>query len=56
MIEEGKPAAMFTLPSETGEDVSLESFRGKPVVLYFHPRDHSLRPLNSVRPGNEVTS
>jgi peroxiredoxin Q/BCP len=29
---------MFTLPSDTGEDVSLESLRGKPVVLYFYPR------------------
>jgi len=39
MIEEGKPAPMFTLPSDTGEDVSLESLRGKPVVLYFYPKD-----------------
>jgi peroxiredoxin Q/BCP len=39
MVEEGKPAPKFTLPSDTGEDVSLESLRGKPVVLYFYPRD-----------------
>ena len=39
MSEEGKPAPTFTLPSDTGEDVSLESFRGKPVVLYFYPKD-----------------
>lgn len=39
MVEEGKPAPTFTLPSDTGETVSLESFRGKPVVLYFYPRD-----------------
>ena len=39
MIEEGKPAPTFTLPSETGESVSLESFRGTPVVLYFYPKD-----------------
>ena len=39
MIEEGKPAPMFTLTSDTGENVSLESFRGKPVVLYFYPKD-----------------
>jgi peroxiredoxin Q/BCP len=39
MIEEGQPAPTFTLPSDSGEDVSLESFRGKPVVLYFYPRD-----------------
>jgi peroxiredoxin Q/BCP len=39
VIEEGQPAPTFTLPSDTGEDVSLESFRGKPVVLYFFPKD-----------------
>jgi thioredoxin-dependent peroxiredoxin len=39
VIEEGKRAPGFTLPSDTGEDVSLESFRGKPVVLYFYPKD-----------------
>ena len=41
MVAEGKPAPTFTLPSDSGEDVSLESFRGKPVVLYFYPRDDS---------------
>ena len=41
MVVEGKPAPTFTLPSDSGEDVSLESFRGKPVVLYFYPRDDS---------------
>jgi peroxiredoxin Q/BCP len=39
VIEEGKPAPTFTLPSDTGDEVSLESFRGKPVVLYFYPKD-----------------
>ncbi len=39
MVEEGKPAPSFTLPSDSGESVSLESLRGKPVVLYFYPRD-----------------
>jgi thioredoxin-dependent peroxiredoxin len=39
MIEEGKPAPTFTLPSDSGEDVYLEALRGKPVVLYFYPRD-----------------
>lgn len=39
MIEEGKPAPTFTLPSDTGEDVSLASLRGKSVVLYFYPKD-----------------
>jgi thioredoxin-dependent peroxiredoxin len=39
MVEEGKPAPSFALPSDSGEDVSLESLRGSPVVLYFYPRD-----------------
>jgi peroxiredoxin Q/BCP len=39
MIEEGTPAPTFTLPSDDGADVSLESLRGKPVVLYFYPKD-----------------
>jgi peroxiredoxin len=33
LVTDGKPAPTFTLPSDTGEDVSLESFRGSPVVL-----------------------
>ncbi len=35
----GQPAPTFTLPSQTGEPISLESYRGKWVVLYFYPRD-----------------
>jgi peroxiredoxin Q/BCP len=39
VIEEGKPAPDFTLPSDSGESISLAELRGKPVVLYFYPRD-----------------
>ena len=39
MIEEGKPAPNFELRSDSGETVSLAGLRGKPVVLYFYPRD-----------------
>ena len=39
MIEEGKPAPSFSLRSDAGETVALESLRGKPVVLYFYPKD-----------------
>jgi peroxiredoxin Q/BCP len=36
----GKPAPDFTLPSTTGEPISLKSFKGKKtVVLYFYPKD-----------------
>ena len=39
MIEEGKPAPDFTLTSDAGETVQLSGLRGKPVVLYFYPKD-----------------
>ena len=39
MIEEGKPAPNFELTSDSGETVSLAGLRGKPVVLYFYPKD-----------------
>jgi peroxiredoxin Q/BCP len=39
LVEEGKPAPDFTLRSDAGEDVSLSSLKGSPVVLYFYPRD-----------------
>ena len=39
MLREGDPAPEFTLRSDGGDDVSLSSFRGKPVVLYFYPKD-----------------
>jgi len=35
----GDPAPGFTLPTQTGESVSLQDFRGQPVVLYFYPKD-----------------
>ncbi len=35
----GQSAPTFTLPSQTGAQVSLKSFRGKWVVLYFYPKD-----------------
>lgn len=35
----GRPAPAFTLPSQEGKQISLKSFRGHWVVLYFYPRD-----------------
>ena len=39
MIEEGKPAPDFELASDTGERIRLSELQGKPVVLYFYPKD-----------------
>src|ERR1700739_3743253 len=35
----GQTAPTFTLASQDGNQVSLDSFRGKWVVLYFYPKD-----------------
>jgi len=39
VIEEGKPAPDFELQSDTGEIVKLSDLKGRPVVLYFYPKD-----------------
>jgi len=39
VVEEGKPAPEFELKSDAGETVKLSDLRGKPVVLYFYPKD-----------------
>ena len=39
MVEEGKTAPNFELQSDAGETVKLSDLRGKPVVLYFYPKD-----------------
>ena len=39
MVEEGEPAPDFELTSDAGEPVRLSDHRGKPVVLYFYPKD-----------------
>lgn len=40
-IEEGKKAPAFRLPSDSGKQVALSDFLGKPVVVYFYPRDNT---------------
>jgi thioredoxin-dependent peroxiredoxin len=39
VVSEGGPAPEFTATSDAGEQVSLSDFRGRPVVLYFYPKD-----------------
>ena len=39
MVSEGSPAPDFDLAGDTGEHVKLSDLRGKPVVLYFYPKD-----------------
>lgn len=39
MVEEGAAAPDFELVSETGETVRRSDLRGKPVVIFFYPKD-----------------
>jgi len=39
MVSEGDPAPGFDLPRDGGGSVSLDQLKGKPVVLYFYPKD-----------------
>jgi thioredoxin-dependent peroxiredoxin len=39
VVTEGEPAPEFTATTDDGELVSLSDFRGRPVVLYFYPKD-----------------
>ncbi|MCR1960991.1 thioredoxin-dependent thiol peroxidase [Thomasclavelia cocleata] len=39
MLEIGTKAPDFTLLDQNGENVSLNDFRGKKVILYFYPKD-----------------
>jgi thioredoxin-dependent peroxiredoxin len=39
VVEEGKPAPDFELTDDSGNRLRLSALRGKPVVLYFYPKD-----------------
>jgi peroxiredoxin Q/BCP len=39
LLREGDPAPDFELLSDAGDAVKLSSLRGRPVVLYFYPKD-----------------
>ena len=38
MLEPGKKAPSITLPDQDGKRVSLSSFAGHPVLVYFYPK------------------
>ena len=40
-VEEGKRAPDFTAPADGGGKVKLSDLRGKPVILYFYPKDNT---------------
>src|SRR3954467_533396 len=38
-LKEGDKAPQFAAESDTGERIALKDLKGKPVVLYFYPKD-----------------
>jgi peroxiredoxin Q/BCP len=38
-LQTGDTAPAFTLPDQNGDAVSLASFKGQRVVIYFYPKD-----------------
>ncbi|MDF2367459.1 thioredoxin-dependent thiol peroxidase [Sneathiella sp.] len=41
MPDVGEKAPDFNMPTDGGEDVSLDSLKGTPFVLYFYPKDNT---------------
>jgi peroxiredoxin Q/BCP len=41
MLKEGQKAPIFKLADQNGRIISLDSFQGKNVVLYFYPKDNT---------------
>ena len=41
MLTAGDAAPDFTASTDTGEEFTLGSLRGKKVVLYFYPKDNT---------------
>lgn len=41
LLRPGSRAPELTLPTHTGDQVALASLRGKPVVVYFYPKDNT---------------
>jgi thioredoxin-dependent peroxiredoxin len=39
MVEEGTRLPDFRLETDEGETVTLDDFKGSPLVLYFYPKD-----------------
>jgi thioredoxin-dependent peroxiredoxin len=39
MLQDGDVAPDFELPTDSGERVKVSQLRGKPVVIYFYPKD-----------------
>ncbi len=41
LVGDGDKAPDFSLPDQSGKAVTLKQFKGRPVVLYFYPKDNT---------------
>jgi len=41
MVNVGKHVANFSLPATGDKTLSLDQFRGKHLIVYFYPKDHT---------------
>jgi len=41
MTQTNSPVQSPSLPATGGEELSIQSFRGQPLVVYFYPRDNT---------------
>ena len=41
MLKENDSAPDFTLPDQDGNEITLSSFKGNKLVVYFYPRDNT---------------
>ena len=46
-IEEGKNAPYFKLEDQDKNEVSLDDFKGKDIIIYFYPKDDTLYPVRT---------
>lgn len=54
-LAEGSPAPDFTLPGDNGSEISLSSYRGNPLVLYFYPKDDTSGCTKQAQAFNELS-
>jgi peroxiredoxin Q/BCP len=38
MLKIGDQAPTFSLPSDSGDKISMDAFKGKTIVLFFFPK------------------
>ncbi|MGD9802131.1 MAG: peroxiredoxin [Hyphomicrobiaceae bacterium] len=55
MIEAGQKAPDFDLPTDSGDNVKLSKLKGRPVVVYFYPKDDTSGCTKEAQAFSELT-